>query len=241
VPGPSSITDIVAARTRAAMSAITSDRAGLGFADVLDALNPLQHIPVVSWAYRALTGDGIGDAAKLVGGTLFGGPVGFALAAADTLWERTSGTDLGSTMVAWSKGNNRSAEEGGGLAVAGAAAPLASPPDERAVLVAAVQEVVPSERLTTPPAGPAWEIAAATLPQDQVDLLLRSVGLAAGNEAAAAPKGTNRNSVMPAVPAAPVGIAALAEVAPMPAAYRHTELANALAASQELRRAYGRF
>lgn len=46
------------------------------FGDLLDTINPLQHIPVVSEAYRHLTGDGIAPEARVAGGLLYGGPVG---------------------------------------------------------------------------------------------------------------------------------------------------------------------
>ena len=38
---------------------------GFGFDDVLDAINPLQHIPIVSTIYRAITGDKIDVAPRL--------------------------------------------------------------------------------------------------------------------------------------------------------------------------------
>jgi hypothetical protein len=55
---------------------------GLTIDDVIDVVNPLQHIPVVSTVYRWLTGDTISPAAELAGGALYGGAVGFAASAA---------------------------------------------------------------------------------------------------------------------------------------------------------------
>jgi len=52
---------------------------GFGFRDVLDLVNPLQHIPVVGNVYRKLTGDEIAPGMRVAGGALFGGPVGAAL------------------------------------------------------------------------------------------------------------------------------------------------------------------
>ncbi len=49
---------------------------GLTFADVLDVVNPLQHIPILSTFYRKLTGDTIDPAIRIAGGALFGGPLG---------------------------------------------------------------------------------------------------------------------------------------------------------------------
>jgi hypothetical protein len=55
---------------------------GLTLDDVIDVVNPLQHIPVVSTVYRWLTGDTISPAAEMAGGALYGGAVGFAASAA---------------------------------------------------------------------------------------------------------------------------------------------------------------
>ena len=48
----------------------------LTFDDLVDTLNPLQHIPVVSEIYRHVTGDRIGAPARVAGGTLYGGAIG---------------------------------------------------------------------------------------------------------------------------------------------------------------------
>ncbi|HEX2116212.1 MAG TPA: hypothetical protein VHM01_17550, partial [Alphaproteobacteria bacterium] len=53
----------------------------LTFSDFLSVINPLQHIPVVSTLYRWVTGDTIKPAARVVGGALYGGPIGMISAA----------------------------------------------------------------------------------------------------------------------------------------------------------------
>lgn len=53
-----------------------------GFKDFLDIINPLQHIPGVSMAYRALTGDTIKPAENIAGGFLYGGAFGGLVALA---------------------------------------------------------------------------------------------------------------------------------------------------------------
>lgn len=68
--------------------------AGAFFSTLLDIINPLQHIPLVSTLYRELTGDEINPAARLVGGAVFGGPIGFASASANVLLEQASGEDV---------------------------------------------------------------------------------------------------------------------------------------------------
>ncbi len=70
------------------------------FRHLLDVINPLQHIPVISTIYRAITGDEISPAAKLAGGTLFGGPIGAAAALASIAVESTTGRDVGEHMMA---------------------------------------------------------------------------------------------------------------------------------------------
>src|SRR3546814_10903188 len=47
-------------------------RGELTFSDLLDLVNPLQHIPGVAQVYSAVTGDAIKTAVKNVGGALFG-------------------------------------------------------------------------------------------------------------------------------------------------------------------------
>jgi len=67
---------------------------GLGFSDILDIVNPLQHIPLVSTIYRAVTGDEISPGARMAGGTLFGGPIGLAGAIAVNAIEDHSGQSM---------------------------------------------------------------------------------------------------------------------------------------------------
>jgi len=74
---------------------------GEGFLDtLLDIVNPLQHIPGVSTVYRHISGDTIAAPARLIGGALFGGPLGFASAAANLVIEQATGDDLDGHLVA---------------------------------------------------------------------------------------------------------------------------------------------
>ena len=63
---------------------------GLNFADVIDLINPLHHIPVVGRIYRSITNDQIAPAIRIAGATLFGGPIGAAFAAAGIAMDKTS-------------------------------------------------------------------------------------------------------------------------------------------------------
>jgi hypothetical protein len=49
-----------------------------GFGDILDIVNPLQHIPVVSQYYRDWTGDDMGYISQVAGGAFWGGSLGVA-------------------------------------------------------------------------------------------------------------------------------------------------------------------
>lgn len=73
---------------------------GLDFWDLLDVINPLQHIPLVSDAYRRMTGDEISPGARMVGGAVYGGPVGLISAVAGAVMRQETGTDAGEYMVA---------------------------------------------------------------------------------------------------------------------------------------------
>lgn len=70
------------------------------FWDLLDVINPLQHIPVVNKIYQELTGDKIGVGARLAGGALFGGPLGLVASAVNCALEEETGTDAGGHMLA---------------------------------------------------------------------------------------------------------------------------------------------
>lgn len=50
----------------------------IGFLDFLDIINPLQHLPIISNIYRSMTGDEIKPVAKIIGDSIYGGPIGAA-------------------------------------------------------------------------------------------------------------------------------------------------------------------
>lgn len=82
---------------------------GLTFGDILDVINPLQHIPVISHIYREMTGDEISPAARVAGGALFGGPIGLAVATVNSIVEATTGNDIGETIAAVFTGDSAEA------------------------------------------------------------------------------------------------------------------------------------
>ena len=100
------------------------------FADMLDVVNPLQHIPLVNIAYRELTGDELSPPGRILGGMLYGGPMGMVRGAIEAGFEMETGRDFGATAVAMLNGEElgRQTTPGGVLAEAmPAAAPATGP------------------------------------------------------------------------------------------------------------------
>lgn len=64
------------------------------FSDVIDIINPLQHIPVISNLYQQETGDTMGSVAKVAGAAILGGPIGGAIALANEIVEAVTGSDV---------------------------------------------------------------------------------------------------------------------------------------------------
>ena len=93
------------------------------FKDVLDAVNPLQQLPVVSTAYRAVTGDVISPISSLVGGFLFGGPIGLIAAAVNSGLEAATGHDLAGHALAMLTGSSETQVASAGNSTASHTAP----------------------------------------------------------------------------------------------------------------------
>jgi hypothetical protein len=79
---------------------------GFDFKDLLDIVNPLQHLPVVGTLYRALTGDALAPGPRILGGTLFGGIGGFVASLANAVMENETGSDLGDKALALFHGDS---------------------------------------------------------------------------------------------------------------------------------------
>jgi len=67
----------------------------MGFGDLIDIINPLQHIPVIATIYRNRTGDGIGAAPRVIGGALWGRVGGFVSGLVNVLVDSFTGKDIG--------------------------------------------------------------------------------------------------------------------------------------------------
>jgi hypothetical protein len=105
--------------------------------DVLDVVNPLQHLPVVGTVYRAITGDKMGDVEKVAGDTLYGGPVGLASSLLDVAFEKITGKDFGDTVL--------SLFEGGPSTTAVAATNTLKPLPSRTATAAPVSLTAPAK------------------------------------------------------------------------------------------------
>ena len=92
--------------TAAAAATASKTDEGFSFHDLLDIVNPLQHIPIVSTIYRAITGDQIKTFPKIAGDTLFGGVTGFLSSVADTIFEKITGKNSATRCLPWSKTNS---------------------------------------------------------------------------------------------------------------------------------------
>lgn len=90
----------------------------LSFWDLLDVVNPLQHIPIVGSVYRAVTGDEIAAPARIAGGMLYGGVVGLVASVTSLAVERESGRDPGGHLLAMLGMGPKEAEGAAGTAVA---------------------------------------------------------------------------------------------------------------------------
>lgn len=63
------------------------------FGDFLEMVNPLNYIPVVSRVYQQATGNQspVASISSLIGGAIFGGPLGFAMAGMSAVFEQATG------------------------------------------------------------------------------------------------------------------------------------------------------
>lgn len=64
------------------------------FADVLDVINPLQHLPVIGTIYRKFTGDEIKPMSDIIGGAIFGGPIGAVASTVNAIVKNRTGMDV---------------------------------------------------------------------------------------------------------------------------------------------------
>ena len=154
-----------------------SSAGDFSFGDFLDIINPLQHIPLVSNLYRAITGDEISPHARVLGDTLFGGPSGFVSAIANVLYEEIAGEDVGETVIAFFGGEEESgapqfADAEDGLTPAAGSVQALPPPLETAAGPAGAAAKLPAPGRTDPGHGaPPSDDAGLLTGQDALNVL----------------------------------------------------------------------
>lgn len=146
---------ITTASTSPAGTAAT-DEDGFSFDDLLDIVNPLQHLPVVSTVYREITGDAIRPESRVLGGGLFGGLLGAAASLVDVAVESFSGDSMGGHVMTALFGEDEAAPASNEELVQTAAREAATTPPPMSPALPNTPTVAPS---TTRPA------AKAALPQ----------------------------------------------------------------------------
>lgn len=129
---------------------------GFSFADLIDIVNPLQHIPIVASVYRHLTGDAIAPGSRVAGGALYGGVIGAVLGGANAIVEEATGKDAGELVLSMLTGDSVAPDSSPATVAEGApktasgAAPLPTVPD-LALLGALPPEVLAGTPATPPP------------------------------------------------------------------------------------------
>ncbi|HEY1837461.1 MAG TPA: hypothetical protein VGG36_07370 [Rhizomicrobium sp.] len=71
------------------------------FDNLLDVVNPLEHLPVVSTIYSNLTGDKPNDFTQVAGDLLYGGPLGFLSSIGNLVFKDVTGKTVGDTVWGW--------------------------------------------------------------------------------------------------------------------------------------------
>ena len=89
-------------------SASSSSDWDFSFHNLLDIINPLEHLPIIGTLYRAITGTHIGIPEKIAGDALYGGLWGAVSGVADAAFEAVTGKDFGSTVLALFTGHHSS-------------------------------------------------------------------------------------------------------------------------------------
>lgn len=110
---------------------------GFSFRDLLDIINPLQHIPGVSTIYRKVTGDTLDALPRLAGGTLFGGIAGAVSAVVNLAVKAASGRDIGANALAFLDNGLGLTEDDPANAPQGPAVPDPAAPDPASMIAGA--------------------------------------------------------------------------------------------------------
>lgn len=104
---------------------------GFTFGDLVDLVNPLQHIPIVSTVYRAITGDEISPAARMAGGAALGGIVGLVASGINAAIEAGTGKDIGEHALAMFSGGSEETATPAAVTLLSAADPVTRLAEEK--------------------------------------------------------------------------------------------------------------
>ncbi|MGB0577168.1 MAG: hypothetical protein ACPGPC_13615 [Alphaproteobacteria bacterium] len=129
---------------------------GISFADVLDILKPLQHIPVVSTVYRMVTGDEI----SMVDSALYGGPFGMMGAGVVAAVEEATGKNIEGHIAYIFTDTSKSVEQ-----VAATSNPTFEEDDDinSPGVLETPKEKAATDQLSAAPTAPASTLAATSL------------------------------------------------------------------------------
>ncbi|MBV9862840.1 MAG: hypothetical protein JO267_11920 [Alphaproteobacteria bacterium] len=175
---------------------------GFGFHDLLDTINPLQHIPVISTVYRAITHDEPGAVSRIVGDGLFGGMTGFASSVVNVLVQASTGKDIGEHVLSLLDLDGDSGGGGKASAQAAAAKPVAT--GRTPMPLSPSRYILPTGTAAAPasPDAPAHTAAPAPEPGGAA---ASSEGPGGGTADKPASGGGSSLAAVPAAPGRPLG------------------------------------
>jgi hypothetical protein len=173
---------------------VDTGAAELKFSDFLDMINPLQHIPIVNTIYRNLTGDTPSPVGNVVGGLLYGGPIGLVASAIGEQMRESTGRDPAEQLYAMVTGGDQAptpaAKSPTQLAQA---TDTANPPPAPLVLASLNSpppSPLPAHPIDQPVSKPSPELA-HEMPKKMIDGLEKYQALLRARAAEAAVEGAN--------------------------------------------------
>jgi hypothetical protein len=104
-PGSARTESVTSTAAKTADGAVKADEGF--FHNLLDVINPLQHLPIIGTIYRAITGDKMGPVEKIAGDTLYGGMWGAITSIADVAFEGITGKSFEDTALSLFKSDSK--------------------------------------------------------------------------------------------------------------------------------------
>jgi len=169
------------------------------FHDLLAIINPLQHIPIISTIYRQLTGDNESAMSSIIGGALYGGPIGMAASMIDLGVHDATGKSAGDNLVALVTGSDKTKDT-----MTAAAAPAA--PARPTGTATAASGSDPAAPAKTAAATPSTAMAALG-PTPKMPMPSASAAMAKPARPIALAPAANANSTVNVAPASASAVA----------------------------------